>query len=91
MVLVNEKQALLDEVGGPDWYLVSRVPCETGGWCRTILADDLVDLEGDVELLLAGRAAVLVRPDRYLFGSADDDSIGELVDAAKRLIGIETA
>ena len=90
-VLVNEKQDLLDEVGGPDWYLVSRVPCETGGWCRTILADDLVDLEGDVELLLAGRAAVLVRPDRYLFGSADDDSIGELVDAAKRLIGIETA
>ena len=48
-----------------------------------VLVDDLVDPDGGLDLLLAGRAAVLIRPDRYVFGSADEETIGELVDAAE--------
>ena len=77
---------LLDDVGGSDWYLLSRVPHQAGNWCETVLVDDLVDLDGDLDLLLAGQAAVLIRPDRYVFGTADEHSIGELVAAAERLV-----
>ena len=85
-VLVNETPLLLDDVGGSDWYLLSRVPHQTRSWCQTVLVDDLVDPDGGLDLLLAGRAAVLIRPDRYVFGSANEESIGELVDAAERQV-----
>jgi 3-(3-hydroxy-phenyl)propionate hydroxylase len=85
-VLANGTSLLLDDLGGADWYLLSRVSYEARSWCRTVLVDDLVDLDGSLDLLLAGRAAVLIRPDRYVFGSADEGSIGELVDSAHRLI-----
>jgi hypothetical protein len=85
-ILANGSPVLLDDVGGPDWYLLSRVPHQTGNWCETVLADDLVDLDGGLDLLLAGQAAVLIRPDRYVFGTADEHSIGELVAAAKCLV-----
>lgn len=89
-VRANGTSLLLDDLGGADWYLLSRVSYKTGGWCRTVLVDDLVDLDGSLDLLLAGRAAVLIRPDRYVFGSADEDSISELVDSAYQLMWGET-
>ena len=85
-VLSNGTELLLDDVGGSDWYLVSRVPYQTGNWCQTVLVEDLTDLDGGLDLLLAGRAAVLIRPDRYVFGSANEESIGELVKTAERLV-----
>ena len=77
---------LLDDVGGSDWYLLSRVDQRSSDWCKTVLVDDLVDLDGGLDLLLDGQAAVLVRPDRYVFGSANEQSVSELVDAAERLV-----
>ena len=85
-VLASGSPALLDDVGGPDWYLLSRVPRQTGNWCETVLVDDLTDLDGGLDLLLAGQAAVLIRPDRYVFGSANEHSIGDLIAAAERLV-----
>lgn len=85
-VLADGRQTLLDDLGGQDWYLLSRVPYQTRDWCQTVLIDDLFDLDGGLDLLLAGHAAVLIRPDRYIFGSADEQSIGELVDTAERLV-----
>ncbi|MCS5684512.1 MAG: bifunctional 3-(3-hydroxy-phenyl)propionate/3-hydroxycinnamic acid hydroxylase [Acidimicrobiales bacterium] len=85
-VLFNGTELLLDDVGGSDWYLVSRVPYQTGNWCQTVLVEDLTDLDGGLALLLAGRAAVLIRPDRYVFGSANEESIDELVKTAERLV-----
>ena len=85
-VLFNGTELLLDDVGGSDWYLVSRVPYQTGNWCQTVLVEDLTDLDGGLDLLLAGRAAVLIRPDRYVFGSANEESIDELVKTAERLV-----
>tara|TARA_B100000700_G_scaffold166165_1_gene183710 strand:- start:3009 stop:4418 length:1410 start_codon:yes stop_codon:yes gene_type:complete len=85
-VVADGTPILLDDIGGSDWYLLSRVAFPSSNWCKTVLVDDLVDLDGGLDLLLDGRAAVLVRPDRYVFGSANEEFLGELVDAAERLV-----
>lgn len=83
------QKILLDRVGGNDWYLVSSQPSKkTRTWCQTISKRDLDDDSREIDLLLNGNDAVLIRPDRYIFGFAEEEKIKDLLDEAEKKMGM---
>ncbi len=83
---------LLDDVAGPDWYLLSDGPAGGGGLARVLDATTLGDPDGWLARLLGGRAAVLIRPDRYVYGTAATaGDVAALLDDARRRIGLPPA
>ncbi|MXV91401.1 MAG: bifunctional 3-(3-hydroxy-phenyl)propionate/3-hydroxycinnamic acid hydroxylase [Acidimicrobiia bacterium] len=91
-VEVDGRRRLLDDVAGPGWYLVSDGPADGGGLARVLDATTLGDPDGWLGRLLGGRAAVLIRPDRYVYGTAATaGDVGELLDDARRRIGLPPA
>jgi len=90
-VEVDGRRCLLDDVAGPGWYLVSDGPAD-GGLATVLDATTLGDPDGWLGRLLGGRAAVLIRPDRYVYGTAATaGDVGELLDDARRRIGLPPA
>ena len=80
---------LLDSVVGSDWYLVSNQSQKnTRRWCRTISKEDLDEHSREIDLLLNSNDAVLIRPDRYIFGFAEEHEINNLLDEAEKKMGI---
>ena len=83
------QKILLDCIGGNDWYLVSNRPSKkTRRWCQTVSKADLDDYPREIELLLNGNDAVLIRPDRYIFGFAEEEKIKDLLDEAEKKMGM---
>ncbi|MCE2531346.1 MAG: FAD-dependent monooxygenase [Acidimicrobiia bacterium] len=91
-VEVGGRRCLLDDIAGPGWYLVSDGPADGGGLARVLDATTLGDPDGWLRRLLGGTAAVLIRPDRYVYGTAATTAdIAALVDGARRRIGLPPA
>ncbi len=91
-VEVDGRRRLLDDVAGPGWYLLSRGPADGAGLARVLDATQLGDPEGWLARLLGGAAAVLIRPDRYVYGTAPTTAdVGGLLAAARRRIGLRPA
>lgn len=83
---------LLDDVAGPGWYLLSDGPAAGAGLARVLDATTLGDTDGWLARLLGGRAAVLIRPDRYVYGTAATaGDVAALLDDARRRIGLPPA
>ncbi len=83
------QRILLDRVGGNDWYLVSSGPSiKKRSWCQMISKRDLGGHDREVDLLLKGNDAVLIRPDRYIFGFAKEEKIKDLLDEAEKKMGM---
>ena len=81
------QRRLLDDVAGPGWYLVSNGPADGAGLARVLDTAQLGDPDGWLARLTAGAYAVLVRPDRYVYGTAATaaDVAGLLADARLRI------
>jgi len=83
------QRMLLDSVVGSDWYLVSNQSQKnTRRWCRTISKEDLDEHSREIDLLFNSNDAVLIRPDRYIFGFAEEHEINNLLDEAEKKMGI---
>ena len=83
------QRILLDRVGGNDWYLVSSGPSiKKRSWCQMISKRDLGGHDREVDLLLKGNDAVLIRPDRYIFGFAKEEKINDLLDDSEKNMGM---
>lgn len=79
----------LDELGGPGWYLVTRSPAPAIGFATVVDASRLRDPDGWLERLLAGNHALLLRPDRYVYGvAATEQDVGSLVESAERAVQV---
>ena len=86
------RRMLLDDVVGPGWYLVSDGPADGAGLAEVLEARRLGDPDGWLARLLGGAAAVLIRPDRYVYGTAATaDGVGDLLADARRRIGLDAA
>ena len=91
-VEVGGRRCLLDDLAGPGWYLVSDGPADGGGLARVLDATTLGDPDGWLARLLGGAAAVLIRPDRYVYGiAATAGDVAGLLDDARRRIGLPPA
>lgn len=91
-VEVDGRRALLDDVAGPGWYLLSNGPADGAGLARVLDATTLGDIDGWLARLLAGCAAVLIRPDRYVYGTAATPAdVDGLLSDARRRIGLDAA
>ena len=91
-VWVDGARHLLDDVAGPGWYLVSDGPADGGGLARVLDTTRLGDPDGWLRRLLGGAAAVLIRPDRYVYGTAPTTAdIAALLDGARRRIRLPPA
>jgi 3-(3-hydroxy-phenyl)propionate hydroxylase len=89
----------LDDALGDGFAVVAREHAEkTVGpqvqqWLRRIgarwlAADELEDLDGWLDELLARHLALVVRPDRYIFGAADDaPGLEQLLASLQRGLG----
>lgn len=86
-VETDGRRRLLDDVAGPGWYLLSNGPADGAGLARVVDATRLGDPDGWLCRLLGGAAAVLIRPDRYVYGTATTamDVAGLLADARRRI------
>ena len=81
------QRRLLDDVAGPGWYLVSNGPADGAGLARVLDTAQLGDPDGWLARLTAEAYAVLVRPDRYVYGTAATaaDVAGLLANARLRI------
>ena len=86
-VEVSGRRHLLDDVAGPGWYLVSAGAADGAGFARVVDATRLGDPDGWLARLLGGAYAVLIRPDRYVYGTATTpaDVAGLLAGARRRI------
>ena len=86
-VEVSGRRRLLDDVAGPGWYLVSAGAADGAGFARVVDATRLGDPDGWLARLLGGAHAVLIRPDRYVYGTAATpaDVAGLLAGARRRI------
>ena len=76
------RMVLLDDLAGPWWYLVVRGPVEPSPFV-VVNALELGDPDGWLDRLLGNDWAVLIRPDRYIFGVArTPDEVSTLVAEA---------
>ena len=83
------RRRLLDDVAGPGWYLLSNGPADGAGLARVLDAGRLGDPDGWLARLLGGSAAVLIRPDRYVYGTAASaGDVADLLADARRRIGL---
>lgn len=76
-------RARLDEILGSDWALISRKPVATSlGVHALALGQDIQDVDGVLgDWLTAFEAdAVLLRPDRYVFGVASGAGVHHLLE-----------
>ena len=86
---IGGRRRLLDDVAGAGWYLLSDGPADGAGLARVLDATALGDPDGWLARLLGGRAAVLIRPDRYVYGTATAaDDVAALLHDARRRIGL---
>ena len=91
-VEVDGRRCLLDDIAGPGWYLVSDGPAGGGGLARVLDVTRLGDPDGWLRRLLGGASAVLIRPDRYVYGTAATAAdVADLLDDARRRIGLPPA
>jgi 3-(3-hydroxy-phenyl)propionate hydroxylase len=76
----------LDDVLGPEFALLTatKAAVDAPPFVRVVDTSALVDVQDGVARLLAGRAAVLVRPDRYVVSVGDDPQA--LVDDLSRAL-----
>lgn len=89
-VEVAGRRMLLDDVAGPGWYLLSDGPADGAGLAHALDATRLGDPHGWLARLLGGAAAVLIRPDRYVYGTAPTAaSVPDLLADARRRIGLD--
>ena len=90
-VEIDGRRRLLDDVAGPGWYLLSEGPAGGAGLARVLDASRLGDPDGWLARLLDGPSAVLIRPDRYVYGTAATaDEVPALLADARRRIGLDT-
>ena len=88
-VETDGRRCLLDDIAGPGWYLVSDGPADGAGLARVLEATRFGDPDGWLRRLLGGSAAVLIRPDRYVYGTAASrDDVAALLDDARHRIGL---
>jgi 3-(3-hydroxy-phenyl)propionate hydroxylase len=86
------RRMLLDDVAGPGWYLLCDGPADGAGLARVLDARRLGDPDGWLARLLGGAAAVLIRPDRYIYGTASTaGEVAGLLADARRRIGLDPA
>ena len=86
------RRTLLDDLAGPGWYLLSAGPANGAGLARVLDARTFGDPDGWLARLLGGAAAVLIRPDRYLYGTAATPAdVAGLLAGARRRIGLGPA
>ncbi len=91
-VEIDGRRMLLDDLPGPGWYLVSDGPADGAGLARVLDARRLGDPDGWLARLLGREAAVLIRPDRYVYGTAATrDDVAPLLDDARHRIGLRAA
>ena len=91
-VETDGQRRLLDDVAGPGWYLVSNGPADGAGLARVLDTTQLDDPEGWLDRLTAGVHAVLIRPDRYVYGTAAAAAeVAGLLADARRRIGLDAA
>ncbi len=91
-VEVDGQRLLLDDVAGPGWYLVSNGPADGAGLARVLDTTQLDDPDGWLARLTAGFHAVLIRPDRYVYGTAATEAeVAGLLADARRRIGLDAA
>ena len=91
-VETDGQRRLLDDVAGPGWYLVSNGPADGAGLARVLDTTLLGDPEGWLGRLTAGVHAVLIRPDRYVYGTAAAAAeVAGLLADARRRIGLDAA
>ena len=91
-VQTDGQRLLLDDVAGPGWYLVSNGPADGAGLARVLDTTLLGDPEGWLGRLTAGVHAVLIRPDRYVYGTAAAAAeVAGLLADARRRIGLDAA
>jgi 3-(3-hydroxy-phenyl)propionate hydroxylase len=76
----------LDDIAGPWFALVTaqKARVEAPPYVRVVDASALVDVDGGIARLLGGRAALMVRPDRYVVSVGDDPQA--LVDELTRAL-----
>ena len=76
-------EARLDDLAGPGWYLVTRGGAPATGPVTVVDATTLTDPDGWLDRLLAGNQAVLIRPDRYVYGvAATEKDVDQLLRSA---------
>jgi 3-(3-hydroxy-phenyl)propionate hydroxylase len=78
----------LDDLAGPGWSLVTRGGSPGSAFASVIETASIEDPEGWVERMLGDSHAMLIRPDRYVYGVATGpDGVGPLLTSAQLAIG----
>ena len=86
-VVLEGVETGLDDIAGPGWYLVTRSRGPATDFATVVEAPTLTDRDGWLERLLAGSHAVLIRPDRYVYGVAKDEAqVARLLETAERAV-----